>query len=84
VICDGQVEGLSTNYTLLPQVLKTAGYQTHIVGKWDVSCCHMRTCQHVQIGMTTWSMTPTYRGFDTHVGYFGCDEDRLSTTSSLN
>ena len=37
----------------------------------------------VQIGMTTWNNTPTYRGFDTHVGYFGCDEDCLYRSLNL-
>jgi arylsulfatase A-like enzyme len=26
------------NLTILPQVLKQAGYQTHAIGKWDVCC----------------------------------------------
>ena len=32
-------------------------------------------CEGVQIGMTTWDMTPTHRGFDTFLGFYGASED---------
>lgn len=67
VICNGLAEGLPLNNTLLPQLLKTAGYQTHAVGKWDV-------------GSYSQSMTPTYRGFDSFYGYYGCNEDHFQHT----
>ena len=38
-------------------------------------------CEGVQIGMTTWDMTPTHRGFDTFLGFYGADEDRSSYCS---
>lgn len=61
VICNGRDEGLPTNIPLLPGVMKRAGYSTHAVGKWDV-------------GYTHWSQTPTYHGFDTFLGFYGCHE----------
>lgn len=49
---------LNTSYTLLPQYLKSCcNYSTHIVGKWH-------------LGLSTLSTLPTYRGFDTHLGYW--------------
>ena len=36
VVYDGVPMGLATNHTILPEVLKRAGYRTHAVGKWDV------------------------------------------------
>ena len=37
-------------------------YKTYGIGKWDV-------------GHATWAHTPTFRGFDSHVGYYGASED---------
>ena len=49
--------GVPLNYTMLPEVLKAAGYETHALGKWHAG---FRTKEH----------TPTYRGFDTFLGYY--------------
>ena len=32
-------DGLSLNFTLLPQILLDNGYDTHMVGKWHVKSC---------------------------------------------
>ncbi|XP_067670409.1 arylsulfatase B-like [Haliotis asinina] len=53
---------LPLNYTLLPQELKKLGYATHIIGKWHLGFCK-------------WECTPTYRGFDTFLGYYVATED---------
>lgn len=50
---------------ILPQILKLGGYQTHAVGKCDA-------------GMSSWLATPTYRGFDSFFGYYGCHEDHFT------
>jgi arylsulfatase A-like enzyme len=52
---DGELP--SSEY-LIGEELRTAGYATHIIGKW-----HM--------GFSTWAKTPLYRGFDTFFGYGG-------------
>jgi arylsulfatase A-like enzyme len=42
----------------IAEELKSAGYRTNLVGKW-----HM--------GYSTWSKTPTFRGFDSFYGFYG-------------
>ncbi|XP_075724130.1 arylsulfatase J [Rhipicephalus microplus] len=55
----GEPFGLDLKYTLLPQHLKSLGYETHLIGKWHIGCYDP---EH----------TPTRRGFDTFFGlYYG-------------
>jgi len=49
--------GIPRNMTGIAEKLKTLGYQTHLVGKWDA-------------GMATPQHTPWGRGYDTWLGYF--------------
>lgn len=52
---------LPANITTLPQHLKDLGYITHMAGKWHLGFCN-------------WRYTPTYRGFDSFVGYYNAIE----------
>nr|XP_006821176.1 PREDICTED: arylsulfatase J-like [Saccoglossus kowalevskii] len=54
---------LPLNYSTLADKLKEQGYMNHIVGKWHLGDC-------------SWSMTPMWRGFDSHYGcYQGATSD---------
>ena len=50
--------GAPYTVTTIAQKMASAGYKTHIVGKWDV-------------GMATPTHTPVGRGFDSGLSYFG-------------
>lgn len=52
----GQTENLPDS-KLMPEYLKDLGYETHLVGKWN-------------LGYSRWNATPTFRGFDHHLGFF--------------
>lgn len=61
--------GLPLTFQLLPEYLKKDfGYATHIVGKWHLGA-------HRAI------YTPTFRGFDSHVGFWHGQEDYFNHTS---
>ena len=45
-----------------PQKLQSLGYRTHAIGKWHLGSCN-------------YSCTPTFRGFDTFLGYYNGQED---------
>lgn len=62
VITPDMPTGLTLNRTLLPEVLKNYGYQTHLVGKWHLGHCNQ-------------AYLPTQRGFDTTYGYWEGAED---------
>ncbi|KAL3843147.1 hypothetical protein ACJMK2_021099 [Sinanodonta woodiana] len=57
VILDDIPGYIPSNFTTLPQKLKQLGYSTHMVGKWHLGYCN-------------WKYTPTYRGFDSFMGYY--------------
>ncbi|KAK7099015.1 hypothetical protein V1264_003219 [Littorina saxatilis] len=62
VIMPEQKAYLPANLTTLPQSLKDLGYATHAVGKWHLGFCN-------------WKYTPTFRGFDSFLGYYNAAED---------
>jgi len=54
--------GIPRNMTGIAAKMKSAGYRTHMTGKWDA-------------GMATWDHTPMGRGYETFFGYFHHAED---------
>eukprot|EP00040_Diaphanoeca_grandis_P031788 m.190866 g.190866 ORF g.190866 m.190866 type:complete len:535 (+) comp32415_c4_seq1:177-1781(+) len=62
VIPNTQAYGVNLTEKLLPQYMKEQGYATHAIGKWH-------------LGLFTYDYTPTYRGYDSFMGYYGGSED---------
>ncbi|XP_046993805.1 arylsulfatase B-like [Schistocerca americana] len=67
VILEPEPWGLPLNETLLPQRLRGLGYATHAVGKWH-------------LGFYKREYTPTYRGFDSHFGFWNGFQDYYDHT----
>eukprot|EP01043_Picozoa_sp_COSAG02_P052341 COSAG02_NODE_5622_length_4175_cov_13.084642_2_plen_461_part_00 len=58
----GGFAGIPRNMTTVAQVMKRAGYSTHMIGKWDA-------------GMATPTHTPAGRGYDSTLIYFSHAND---------
>jgi len=58
----GSTASIPMDVPTIAEVLKTAGYRTHMIGKWH-------------LGYAAWKNTPLGRGFDSYQGYLqgGCD-----------
>eukprot|EP01065_Artemidia_motanka_P050107 TRINITY_DN84_c0_g1_i1.p1 TRINITY_DN84_c0_g1~~TRINITY_DN84_c0_g1_i1.p1 ORF type:complete len:546 (+),score=187.82 TRINITY_DN84_c0_g1_i1:63-1640(+) len=53
----GGYAGIPVNMTGIAEKMRAAGYKTHMTGKWDV-------------GMATYTHSPSGRGYDSWLGYF--------------
>ena len=61
--------GLPLNETTMAEKFKEAGYKTHASGKWH-------------LGFYKWEFTPTFRGFDSFLGFYSGGEDYFTHESS--
>ena len=68
VIRDAVPDAVPANETLLPSLLRAAGYRTHHVGKWH-------------LGFHQPQFTPERRGFDTSFGYYTGNAEYWNHTS---
>lgn len=72
VILGANPYGLPVDETSIAQVLKEqAGYRTAAIGKWHIGFCMKE-------------MTPTFRGFDSFMGYLNGMEDYYTHVASQN
>ncbi|XP_067209079.1 arylsulfatase B-like isoform X2 [Linepithema humile] len=71
VLKGAEPRGLPLREKILPQYLRELGYSTHIVGKWH-------------LGFYKKEYTPTYRGFDTHTGFWTGHHDYYDHTAVEN
>merc|ERR1719192_2503363 len=67
VIRPNRPYGLPADEVTLAQKFQEAGYKTHLVGKWHLGLCDER-------------MTPTFRGFESFMGYLLGAEDYWNHT----
>lgn len=49
--------GVALGVPFLPEKLRELGYSTHAIGKWHLGYC-------------SWAYTPTFRGFDSFLGFY--------------
>lgn len=68
VILEAEPWGLPTSLKILPQYLETAGYERHAIGKWHLGFCEEK-------------YTPTFRGFESFVGFYQGHIDYFSHES---
>ncbi|KAG7198408.1 hypothetical protein KM043_005796 [Ampulex compressa] len=68
VLKGAEPRGLPLREKLLPEYMRELGYRTHIVGKWH-------------LGFWTKEYTPTYRGFETHTGFWTGHQDYFDHTA---
>ena len=62
--------GIPLRFRLLPQYIARLGYDPRMVGKWH-------------LGMAIQDMTPTFRGFKSHFGYWTGHQDYYDHTAFL-
>ena len=60
--------GLPLNETTMAEKFKEVGYSTAMTGKWH-------------LGFYKWEMTPTFRGFDSFLGFYSGGEDYFTHIS---
>eukprot|EP00045_Choanoeca_perplexa_P006088 m.51781 g.51781 ORF g.51781 m.51781 type:complete len:126 (-) comp13459_c0_seq1:1024-1401(-) len=63
------IVGIDLNYTMLPAMLKKAGYSSHHIGKWHQ-------------GFYTFDYTPLGRGYESSVGFLVGGEDHYTQDAS--
>jgi arylsulfatase A-like enzyme len=61
----GTATGLPLNETTMGDVFQRSGYATHAAGKWH-------------LGFTSWKHTPTFRGYNSFIGFYSGGEDYFS------
>ncbi|XP_066583851.1 arylsulfatase B-like [Prorops nasuta] len=69
VLKGAEPRGLPLHEKLLPEYLRDLGYSTHIVGKWH-------------LGFYRKEYTPTYRGFQSHIGFWTGHHDYFDHTAA--
>ncbi|KAI8116554.1 Arylsulfatase B [Lucilia cuprina] len=70
VILNEDPWGILDNITSMAEIFQAEGYSTNLVGKWH-------------LGMGRKEFTPTYKGFDTHYGYWGAYIDYFRMRSQM-